>query len=465
MTTEFRSFVILAGMRTGSNLLEATLNHVKRVTCFGEAFNPYMMGWPGKDELQGITREARDADPMALLTKLFDKPGHLPGFRYFHDHDPRVFDAFMDDPGCAKIVLMRNPLDSYVSVRLAWETDQWKLNETETPAEAAITYDGPEFRQMLCETEGFHQRIAHRLQITGQSAFWLSYEDLRDSDVMTGLLHWLGRRDLDRVNPATDQVPQNPREMAQKVRNFDQMQQDLQEIDPFGLGRVPNFESARGPAVPSFQGCDAGRGLLYMPVQAGSDDPTADWLAALGPLREDFTQTTLRHWMRDHTGHRSFTVLRHPLHRAWEAFLHLLTQAKPLLRQTLRDIHRVDLPADEALAELSEGDLARLFGQFLDFLRRNLNAQTSLPTHPNWASQTEVVAGFARFSTPDMLLREGRLPEDLAHLCAAVGIKDPALERLAGGAYPEFLDQPDLIRAAKQAYQRDFVSFGFPEKP
>ncbi|WP_411957053.1 hypothetical protein [Paracoccus homiensis] len=465
MTTEFRSFVILAGMRTGSNLLEATLNHVKRVTCFGEAFNPYMLGWPGKDELQGISRETREADPMALLAKLFDKPGHLPGFRYFHDHDPRVFDAFMDDQSCAKIILTRNPLDSYVSVRLAWETDQWKLNETETPAEAAITYDGAEFRQMLSETEGFHQRIAHRLQTSGQSGFWLAYEDLRDPDVMTGLLHWLGRRDLDRVNPATDQVPQNPREMAQKVRNFSQMQQDLQAIDPFGLGRVPNFESARGPAVPSFQGCGAGQGLIYMPVQAGSDDPVSDWLAALGPLQADFTQTTLRHWKRDHPGHRSFSVLRHPLHRAWEAFLHLLTQAKPVLRQTLRDIHRVDLPADDALADLSESDLERVFGQFLDFLRRNLNGQTSLPTHPNWASQTEVIAGFARFSTPDMLLREGRLSEDLAQLCAAVGIDDPRLERLAGGAYPEFLDQPDLIRAAKQAYQRDFVSFGFPETP
>ena len=41
----------------------------------------------------------------------------------------------------------------------------------------------------------------HRLQISGQSAFWLGYEDLRDADVMTGLLHWLGRTDLERVAP------------------------------------------------------------------------------------------------------------------------------------------------------------------------------------------------------------------------------------------------------------------------
>ena len=72
MTQPFRSFVIFAEMRTGSNLLEATLNALKRVTCFGEAFNPYMMGWPDKDELKGITMAERDADPHRLLTAIFD---------------------------------------------------------------------------------------------------------------------------------------------------------------------------------------------------------------------------------------------------------------------------------------------------------------------------------------------------------------------------------------------------------
>lgn len=464
MSDAFRSFVIFAEMRTGSNLLEATLNGVKKVTCFGEAFNPYMMGWPDKDELQGITRDQREADPLALLNKLFEKPGHLPGFRYFHDHDPRVLDAIIENRSCAKIVLTRNPLDSYVSTLLARATNQWKLNETETPIPASITYDGPEFRQLLADVEEFQLRVVHRLQETGQSAFWLGYDDLRDEEVMTGLLHWLGRRDLTRVQPASDQVPQNPRELEEKVENFGEMEADLQRLDPFQLRRIPNFEPRRGPAVPSFLCSEAGSGLIYMPLRGGPVDAVTGWLQALGQVGGDFTQTTLRQWKRGHPGHRSFAVLRHPLHRAWDAFLHLLTGAKPDLRELMRDVHRVPLPDDAALMNLGEADSASLFGDFLGFLKRNLNGQTTLPTHPNWASQSEVLAGFARFSVPDLLVREDRLVADLGYLAQMVGIEDARLEALAPESYPAFLNDASLQKAAKAAYQRDYVAFGFDEQ-
>ncbi|MFV0302029.1 MAG: hypothetical protein ACK5IP_14345, partial [Paracoccus sp. (in: a-proteobacteria)] len=77
MNQSFRSFVIFAEMRTGSNLLEATLNKIKRVTCFGEAFNPYMLGWPDVDSLRGMTMAEREADPLKLLSLLMEKPDHL----------------------------------------------------------------------------------------------------------------------------------------------------------------------------------------------------------------------------------------------------------------------------------------------------------------------------------------------------------------------------------------------------
>ncbi|MTE00645.1 hypothetical protein GIY56_10125 [Paracoccus sp. YIM 132242] len=465
MTQGFRSFVIFAEMRTGSNLLEATLNAVKGVTCFGEAFNPYMMGWPDKDEMLGITRAEREADPLPLLAKLTDKPGHLPGFRYFHDHDPRVLEPIVQDRACAKIILTRNALDSYVSTRLAWETNQWKLNETETPIPARITYDGAEFRQMLGAAEEFRRGLINRLQVMGQAAFWLDYDDLRDADVMTGMLHWLGRHDLERVEPGRDQVPQNPQELAQKVANFETMQDDLRDMDPFLVHRVPVFEPRRGPAVPSFVAADAGRGLLFMPVKGGPEQAIRSWLAGLGPLETGLTQSTLRQWKRARPGHRSFAVLRHPLLRAWDAFDQLLARGNPEQREVLRRLHRVALPPEDGLADLTGDRRIAVFAEFLAFLRRNLNGQTSLPTHPIWASQTEVLSGFARFAVPDLLVREDRLAEDLGHLARAAGIEDAGLDKVAAVPVPNALRDPKLAEAAQAAYLRDYVTFGFDLMP
>ena len=464
MTQPFRSFVIFAEMRTGSNLLEATLNAIKRVTCFGEAFNPYMMGWPDKDELKGITMAERDADPHRLLAAIFDKPNHLPGFRYFHDHDPRVLDAIIENRDCAKIVLTRNPVDSFVSTALARATNQWKLNETETAVPAAVHFDAEEFRQVTGAVEDFQLNLMHRLQITGQSAFWLGYEDLRDAAVMTGLLHWLGRTDLELVRPASDQVPQNPRELADKVENFDEMQAELARMDPFMLRRIPNFEPRKGPAVPSFIGSDAGRGLIFMPVRGGPTPQIADWLGAMGETMADFNQNSLRQWKRDHAGHRSFTVLRHPLLRAWTVFAALLTGKKADLRQLMRDLYRVPLPPDAELAALDDARKAELFEAFLDLLRRNLNGQTALPTPADWASQSEILAGFARFGGPDLVLREADLVRDLAWLAASARIKNP-VDAPEMPEFPAFLGEQSLRAAAKKAYLRDYVAFGFAGQP
>ncbi|MDS9467048.1 hypothetical protein RGQ15_05590 [Paracoccus sp. MBLB3053] len=460
MTQPYQRFVIFAEMRTGSNLLEATLNAIKRVTCFGEAFNPYMMGWPDKDELKGITRAQREEDPLRLLKAIFDKPNHLAGFRYFHDHDPRVFDAIMDDRSCAKIVLTRNPADSYVSTALARATNQWKLNHTETPIPAAAHFDAAEFREVTSEILEFQLKVQHRLQSTGQSAFWLGYEDLLDADVMTGLIHWLGRTDIDRVAPADDQVPQNPRELSEKVSNFAEMEAELSRFDPFMLRRIPNFEPRRGPSVPSFAAAEAGKGLIFMPIKGGPVESITDWLRLMGDVTSDLNQNILRQWKRDHAGHRSFTVLRHPLRRAWTAFETMLARGNPDLRQLMREVYRVELPPDEELFGLTDDRKAELFEAFLEFLRRNLNGQTSLPVHPGWASQSEVLAGFARFSGPDMVLREGDLARDLEWLAASAGIKGPAPAPLAE-PFPDFLNDHKLRSAAKKAYLRDYIAFGF----
>ena len=68
MTTgKFDYFVVLAGMRTGSNLLEEQLSAMPGVVSFGEVFNPHFFGKPDKDSLWGLSMAARDKDPVRVI--------------------------------------------------------------------------------------------------------------------------------------------------------------------------------------------------------------------------------------------------------------------------------------------------------------------------------------------------------------------------------------------------------------
>ena len=125
----FDGFVLLAEMRTGSNFLEESLNLFDGLTCHGEAFNPGFVGHHDRQELFGMDRVARDADPLELMRRIFERSEGIGGFRLFHDHAPEVLEAVLTNPRIAKLHLTRNPVDTYVSLKIANTTGQWRLTD------------------------------------------------------------------------------------------------------------------------------------------------------------------------------------------------------------------------------------------------------------------------------------------------------------------------------------------------
>lgn len=458
--SRFDCFVVFAEMRTGSNLLEAALNELPGVACHGEAFNPALIGYPKRTELLGLTREARDADPLALWARIKAAEG-LNGCRFFHDHDPRVLPAMLEDPRCAKIVLTRNPVESYVSLKLARATGQWRLGDArhrkDTPQ---ADFDAAEFEAHLQTLQGFQITLMRALQTSGQTAFYIDYEDAQDLAVLNGLADWLGVGGRLTALPGS-LVVQNPEALEEKVANFPAMEAALARIDRFNLSRTPNFEPRRGPGVPGFIGCEAG--LLYLPIRPGLDAPIRDWLAKLGPLESDFSQKTLRQWKRRHVGHRSFTVVRHPLLRAHLAFAALLSQdGMAETREVLRRSYKLPLPPEGK--PMAAQDWAAGLLAFLGWVKTNLNAQTSLAVHPLWASQSASLQGIAQFAPPDLIAREDRLPGDLAALAQMTGVAAPAFAAPQGDTAPVKLSDiwmPELEQAAADSYARDYMTFGF----
>jgi len=464
----FDSFVVFAEMRTGSNLLEDYINQIEGVTCFGEAFNPNFVGYPNRSDILGVSQRQREDNPNKLLNAVRASDG-MGGFRYFHDHDPRVLPAILSDTRCAKIILTRNPLDSYVSLKIARATDQWKLTNVKNRKDAKAHFDLLEFERHMSRTQTFQLEVMHTLQVTGQTAYYIGYDDLHDTEVLSGLATWLG---LSAVPESfeTNLKPQNPQPLTAKVSNFDQMDVALRGLDQFDVTRTPNFEPRRGPVVPSYK-ATATLPLLYMPIRSGPEQQVTQWMMNLqagGDLISKFTQKTLRRWMQDNPGHRRFTVLRHPLARAHAAFCDTILSTGPgsftMIRNQLTRFHGVDLPEDEDDPGYDDQAHLRAFDGFLRFLRANLNGQTSVRVDAHWASQVACCQGMADFCLPDRLVREEEMADALADMAEAFGLEDHPPAPDAGHVMDDRLRRiysPQLEALCRDAYPRDYMMFGF----
>jgi len=470
MSDRFDYFIVFAEMRTGSNFLETNLNAFEDISCHGEAFNPHFIGYPNRTEILGVTQAMREADPARLISEVRAAPG-MNGFRFFHDHDARVLEIALADPRCAKIVLTRNPAESYVSWKIAQATGQWKLTNVKKRKEGLAEFDVNEFSEHLERMQSFQVTLLNALQITGQTAFYVAYEDLQDIAVMNGIAQWLGTKTrLDSLDKSLK--VQNPEPISEKVANFEEMEKALTGLDRFNLTRTPNFEPRRGAAVPSYI-AGAQTPLLFLPVKGGPEKAVARWLATLdgvnpGELPGKFNQGSLRQWQKAHPGHRSFAVLRHPVARAHSVFCaRFLTADKGSfseIRQTLRRIYKLPIPNDGPDHSWDRAKHKQAFLAFLTFLKANLAGQAGIRVDAHWATQAQILQGFSEFAPADVIVREEELEIWLPALAMQLGHTSPPPLNAAAQDMPIQLEEiydEEIEAAAQAAYARDYATFGF----
>ncbi|WFE73456.1 hypothetical protein [Roseinatronobacter sp. S2] len=464
---EFTYFVVFAEMRTGSNLLESNLNEFDGLECLGEVFNPAFIGHQGCDEMLGVTQKQRDLNPFALLDAIRLQDGQA-GFRYFHDHDPRILNIIMEDPRCAKIVLTRNPLDSYVSLKIAQATQQWKLGDVKTKRSAQVTFDPVEFETHVTQLQAFQLRIQRMLQTFGQSAFYIAYEDANDLDVLNGLAKWLGS--AARIEKTSGKLKrQNPEPLEQKLTNFDAVRDGMARLDHFNLSRTPCFDPARGGMVWAYRACRSVP-LVYAPLSGGHDGDILDWMALIDGSTRDkllhqFSPESWQHWLRDNPGHTSFTVIRHPLERAHDVYRRqVLHGARENVRQFLARIYDVTLPEKGALPDdYGPEDHRRGFAAFLRFVHANLNGQTGMTTHPAWALQSDLIADIASRGPIRHVLREDGLQDTLTVLGQGTGRELPPFappSRTYRLTLSSIYDA-EIESLGRAAYAEDYARLGY----
>ncbi len=470
MTGKFDYFVVFAGMRTGSNYLERNINSIPDLRSFGELYNPYFISVEANtEEYLGITLEQREKDPFQLIERVRQEANGLAGFRLFWDHDARVRDAALADPRCAKIILTRNPVETYVSWKMALATDQWVLTDSKGLVEnKAISFDKDEFVEHLAGYQDFLRIVRTGLQKSGQTAFELEYPDLQNLDVLAGLVKWLGSEyELTRFDRSLKK--QNPSALRGKVENAEEMERALISLDPFGMDFTPLFEPHRGAAVPTYIASDAGP-LLYQPIKATGEKAVIDWLEGLGgQIHQNMKQKELRQWMARSAGLQSFTVVRHPLARVFKAFVEKILpsdlNAFADIRRALIGSYKVPLPEIYRQEDFGNQALHDAFLAFLKWLRGNLTGQTSLRIDPSWCSQLAMVQGFASVVPPKHIFHEETLARDLAVFAGGFGIEAPAFVPEPMPKAPSLSDiySQQLESAARSAYARDYQVFGFSD--
>jgi hypothetical protein len=123
-----------------------------------------------------------------------------------------------------------------------------------------------------------------------------------------------------------------------------------------------------------------------------------------------------------------------------------------------------DAGLPEGAVSLSLDDHRAAFKAYLRFCRASLSGQTGLQPWPIWATQAAVIEGYAQVLSPDAILREDRLAEDLTWIARQVGVSRPPEWRpeSPAAAHPLESVADDEVRAlCFDAYRRDYEQFGF----
>ena len=197
-----------------------------------------------------------------------------------------MFDLVVDDPACAKIILTRNQLESYISWKIAMESDQWWLANTKHLKTVRPYFDLDEFKTRIDALQQFQARLLHRLQATGQTAYYIDSDDVLDLDVLNGLAGYLGvKARLAALDFRFKK--QNPEPLIDKVANPREMMAGLATLDWFNLTHTPHFEPRRQAAVAQYIAAEKVP-LLFMPIKSGPDARVRKWLLGFGDVQTGF---------------------------------------------------------------------------------------------------------------------------------------------------------------------------------
>ena len=494
MSKKHKYFAIFGTMRSGSNLLEQSLNQFSGITCHGELFNPSFIGHSKSIDFLGLDFAEREKSPKSLIKAMINDAGEgIAGFRVFQDHDQRTALAALRDPQCAKIVLRRDALQSYISLEIARKTDQWLLHDSPDRRGGKIMFDPIAFAGYRAEQEAYYAEIRSELQRSGQTAFWVQYPEQRDLEILNGIARFLGQNEALKSVKETIRR-QNPGSLKDKVENFDEMQAALSIWSENDGIFSASMDPMRRANIPKMVTC-VSQPILFSPIPGGPNEEVLRWMNAIDEgdlghpsyneavaagevLHTGHNQRTLHEWLRANPDLVAITAVKHPISRAYDAFMSKIFANGPetydVICEQLVKYFGVALPGETALLDPTRESLVAegyaigqhraAFHAFLRFLKDNLAGQTSIRKDGLWDSQMTFLAGFTTAIPVALILKEGQMDAGFRYVETLLDLPKPLL---AAPIRPNHMFTLDEIYSrqtenlGRKAYAMDYVRFGF----
>ncbi|MEM7547126.1 MAG: sulfotransferase family 2 domain-containing protein [Pseudomonadota bacterium] len=467
----FRYFAIFGAMRTGSNLLEKTLDHYEGLAGLGELFNAHFIGGPKEIEAFGVTLDQRNLDPIGFLEKVIAAhPGQIPGFRIFAGHDARIMAHAATDPMCAKFVLSRDPVDSFISLNIVKETGQWMLRKEGNRKLAKIHFDGQEFEDYREGLNRHYDHVRGLIRASGQPAFEISYEDLQSLPLMNGAARYAGSVEVkDRLRQRIQR--QNPEYAEDKVEN-------PSDLAPYRLAGPAEREPR--PRFIALDAMTVSRGieLTFAPIPgAGAEAVIAMIKAAERLIGADQKAlvTGLKAAQLERRRARGsfvFSFVRDPAIRIWDAFQRYALRGEEQAYEDAR-LAMIRNYGAPGVPEMLRDPAARLrgFDAFLAFAHDNMQGRTAAPQAAAWAPQSLLLGAYSAETPPDFVGRIERLETDLRYVLTRLDLPQDA-DLLAAmqadlDAMPQDIALEEVLTPARHGiirtvYERDYRRLGYP---
>lgn len=472
-------FAIFGAMRSGSNLLEQSLNQYAGIVCHGELFNPAFIGHSENMSLFGLSLADREKSPDALVEAMIDNAGtEIAGLRIFQNHDPRAIEFMLENPDCGKIILQRDPLQSYVSLAIARQTDQWLLTNAPERRGGKIHFDEHVFSDYRDAQADYYTNIRKTLRETGQSALWVDYPEQTEIATLNGIAKFLGSREkLKKVQVKIRR--QNPGGLEEKVDNYSDMISFLGQRSETDNALETILDPARRANIPKMTTCN-NNPVLFAPIPGGPNDAVINWMRTIDGSEPTtgHNQRTLFTWMQEHPNMTTISAVSHPVSRAYDVFMTKIfitsEDSYRVIRNKLINHFGLDIPEmglsktytrDALLASgYGIGQHRAAFHTFLRFLKSNLDGQTSIRIDELWATQASILAAFSSVIPIALIAKDSELVNAFSYVEGKLNILNPTINSSENQPYLFNLKEvytQQTENLTRKVYGVDYTRLGF----